>query len=123
MTQQTPSIGGCWSYADGTVFSTVCFTGGGGGTFNLEYAAEDAERGLIKGSCNARITLDASETDRIAFTVPFQERACRQEDVVFRVAQREYDCALSGASMACSLTVYADDGSIYAEAEGLEYSR
>jgi hypothetical protein len=121
---QSQSIGGCWHYSDGAnVFSSVCFNGSDGGTFNLEYAVEDPEQGIVKGSCNGVIEVGARSETEVAFTVPVQEEACRQEDQVFRMAQRDYSCVLDGARLLCDLTVYYDDGTVFSEATGLEYAR
>lgn len=117
------SMNGCWHYSDGTVFSSVCFNNASGGTFNLEYALEDPQEGLVKGSCNGIVEIREQEGTRITFTVPFQEDACRQEDQVFRLAQRDYSCTREGPRLTCDLIVYYDDGTIFSEATGLEYAR
>ncbi len=118
------SVTGCWHYSDGNVFSTVCFTSTTGGTFNLEYALEDPQQGLVKGSCNADLEVTDINDALVNFRVPYQEAACRQEDQVFRVAQRDYNCQRNGpASMLCSLIVYYDNGQIFSQADGLEYAR
>lgn len=118
------SLSGCWHYSDGSVFSTVCFGGGGSGTFNLEYALEDANQGLVKGSCNGGVEVTDQRENGVDFTVPYQEEACRQEDQVFRVAKRDYSCEREEFNkMVCNLIVYYDDGTIFSEAVGIEYSR
>lgn len=116
---------GCWHYSDGSVFSSVCLTGPGGGTFNLEYATQDPQQGLVKGSCNAAVEVTSLGENTVVFTVPYQEGACRQEDQVFRVARRDYSCQRGDdpQRMTCNLIVYYDDGTIYSEASGLAYSR
>jgi hypothetical protein len=119
---EAQSLRGCWNYSDGTVFSTVCLRGSGG-TFNLEYAAEDPDQGLVKGACNGRVEVQTMENGRVVFTAPYQEDACRQGELVFRLARRDYDCALQGRRLMCNLVVYYDDGTVYSEASGLEYMR
>jgi|SRR6056297_1633064 len=115
---------GCWHYTDGSsVFSTVCFTGSTGGNFNIEYALEDPDQGLVKGSCNGTLEITSLDDRGVVFTVPYQEDACRQEDQIFRVAQRDYACEWADNSMVCELTVYYDDGTVYSRSSGLEYSR
>lgn len=117
-------LNGCWHYSDGSVFSTVCFNGSAGGTFNLEYALEDPNQGLVKGSCNGVIEVSEMADPRVVFSVPYQEDACRQEDQVFRVAKRDYTCERTDArKMLCNLTVYYDDGTIFSEAVDIEYAR
>jgi len=118
-------LAGCWNYSDGMVFSTVCLNGTTGGTFNLEYAAEDPDAGLVKGSCNASVEISEVSEEAVSFTVPYQEGACRQENQVFRVARRDYRCTTDGgnATLTCELTVFYDDGTVFSRAEGLEYSR
>ncbi len=119
------SMTGCWHHSDGNVFSTVCFSGTTtGGTFNLEYAVEDPNQGLVKGSCNGIVEVVTLQLPRIDFTVPFQEDACRQEDQVFRIAKRDYRCQVNGTNaMVCSQSVYYDNGQIFSQASGLEYKR
>ncbi|MEM9145250.1 MAG: hypothetical protein AAGC57_03565 [Pseudomonadota bacterium] len=120
---EAQSLNGCWHYSDGSVFSTVCISDATEGTFNLDYAVEDDQQGLVKGSCNGAIQIQPSGDGDIAFTVPFQEEACRQEDQVFRLARRDYSCAFDQGKLICDLTVFYDDGSVFGEAVGLEYSR
>ena len=120
---EAQSLTGCWNYSDGTVFSTVCFDGDGGGTFNLEYAAEDPEQGIVKGSCNGYVEVESMDAGGVVFRVPYQEDACRQEDQVFRVARRDYSCSMQDHRLLCDLVVYYDNGAVYSEASGLEYTR
>lgn len=119
---QAQSLRGCWNYSDGSVFSTVCLRNNGG-TFNLEYAAEDPQQGLVKGACNGRVDVSVMEGSRVDFTAPYQEDACRQGELVFRLARRDYSCTLDGRRLICNLVVYYDDGTIYSQASGLEYVR
>jgi len=119
---EAQSLRGCWNYSDGTVFSTVCLRGDGG-TFVLEYAAEDPDQGLVKGACNGRVEILTMEGDRVDFRAPYQEDACRQGELVFRLARRDYSCQRNGRSLICDLVVYYDDGTVYSEASGLEYTR
>jgi len=116
------SLLGCWNYSDGTVFSTVCLRANGG-TFNLEYAAEDPQEGLVKGACTGRVEVALLEGDRVDFTAPYQEDACRQGELVFRLARRDYSCTREGGGLLCDLVVYYDDGTVYSRASGLEYGR
>lgn len=117
------SLNGCWHYSDGSVFSTICLTDPSSGTFNLDYAVEDEQQGLVKGSCNGLLEVQGTEQGAVTFTVPFQEEACRQEEQVFRLARRDYSCARDGGKLICDLTVFYDDGTVFGEAVGLEYSR
>ena len=120
---ETQSVNGCWNYSDGTVFSSVCLRGDGRGTFNLEYATEDPDLGMVKGSCNGRVEVEAASPDAVSFAAPYQDSACRQGDLVFRLARREYVCTRDGRALSCDLTVFYDDGSVYSRAEGLSYRR
>jgi len=119
---EAQSLRGCWNYSDGTVFSTVCLRGDGG-TFVLEYAAEDPDQGLVKGACNGRVEVQAMDSDRVVFRAPYQEGACRQGEQVFRLARRDYSCLREGRMLVCDLTVFYDDGTVYSQASGLEYTR
>lgn len=120
---QSQSMTGCWHYTDGsTVFSSVCLNGSGG-TFNLEYAIEDPSQGLVKGSCNGAVEIRGQDGGAISFTVPYQENACRQEEAVFRVAKRDYDCQRQGPAMVCTETVYYDNGQIFSQQQGLQFGR
>lgn len=123
-TAQGQPRSGCWHYTDGSsVFSSVCLNGTSTGTFNIEYAIEDPDQGLVKGSCNGVVEVTTLTEASIAFTVPYQENACRQEDQVFRMAQRDYDCVWSGLHMVCEQTVYYDDGTVFSRTSGVEYNR
>lgn len=117
------SLTGCWNYAAGDVYSTVCFNGSGGGTFNLDWATSDPEQGLVKGSCNGELTVESIGETQVVFSVPYQEEACRIEATVIRMSQRDYTCQRNGDELSCSLIVYNDDGSIFQQASGLIYSR
>jgi len=117
------SLTGCWNYFAGDVYSSVCFNGDGGGTFNLDWASDDPDRGLIKGSCNGSLTVEAVDGAQVDFSVPYQEGACRIEADVMRMSQRDYSCQRAGGEMICSLIVYYDDGTIFQQAAGLKYSR
>jgi len=117
------SITGCWHYAMQDIYSTVCFDGDGGGRFNMDWAAEDPERGWIKGSCNGRLSVESKTGGRISFSVPHQEGACFAGDEQIRMAQRDYTCAREGEALSCSLKVYYDDGTVWRAASGVEYRR
>ncbi len=122
-----PSFGqpvtGCWHYSDDSVFSTVCINNNTTGSFNLDYAVEDPQQGIVKGSCNGMLEVQSIEEARLVFTVPFQEDACRQEDQIFRLAQRDYSCARENGRLVCDLIVFYEDGRVFGEAVGLEYTR
>lgn len=120
---QSQGLNGCWNYAAGDVYSTVCFNGEGSGSFNLDWATADPDQGLIKGSCNGDLTVEAVDDSQVSFTVPYQENACRIEADIMRMSQRDYSCARSGNELICSLIVYYDDGTIFQQAAGLRYSR
>jgi hypothetical protein len=122
-TASAQSIAGCWNYAVGNVYSSVCFNGSGGGTFNLDWANEDPERGLVKGSCNGTLVVESVQDSTVVFTVPYQEDACRIEADVMRLSQRDYSCEINDGEMVCSLVVYYDDGSIFQQSDGLVYAR
>jgi len=117
------SLTGCWNYSAGDVYSSVCFNGSGGGNFNLDWAMDDPDRGLVKGSCNGELTVESVDGAQVSFTVPYQEEACRIEADVMRMSQRDYNCQRAGGEMVCSLIVYYDDGSIFQQATGLKYAR
>jgi len=117
------SLNGCWNYAAGDVYSTVCFNGAGAGTFNLDWATPDQDLGLVKGSCNGSLTVESVDNGQVSFTVPYQEEACRIEADVIRMSQRDYNCARTATELVCSLIVYYDDGTIFQQAAGLRYSR
>ncbi|MGF1503463.1 MAG: hypothetical protein ACFBSD_16800 [Paracoccaceae bacterium] len=120
---QAQALRGCWNYSDANVFSSACFESAEGGTFTIEYAAEDPVQGLVKGSCIGTLDLMTNEPQRVVFSVPLQEDACRQEDQIFRMFQRDYDCIRQGAILVCSLVVLNEDGSIFNQAAGLRYAR
>ncbi|MGF1445475.1 MAG: hypothetical protein ACFBRM_04670 [Pikeienuella sp.] len=121
---QAQSVNGCWHFNQGNVFSTVCFTSATGGNFNLEYALEDPSQGLVKGSCNGTVEITQLADPQFNFRVPRQEAACRQEDQVIRMAQRDYRCQRRDFnSLVCIETVYYDNGQVFSERTGLEYKR
>lgn len=120
---ESQSMTGCWNYAADDVYSTVCFNAAGGGTFNLDWAANDPDQGWIKGSCLGSLTVASISGGRIDFSVPYQEDACRLEAEVIRMSQRDYSCDVNGREMTCSLIVYYDDGTVFRQVAGLKYFR
>ena len=114
---------GCWLNDTPTFSMTVCISAGAGKDVVMSWD-EPASPGYEAsyGRCAGRIDVTGGAGMAFTMRVPRQEQACQQDGSTMRLAVREYECTLTNPmAFTCSEVIFNDDGSIYAQSQGVEF--